>query len=100
MCTIKITIDEQAIAKVRPTFNRQSFEAWLQDHAYELVDDFFLESSMRPHRYSDDEMYAVVKERLQSLEDGTAELVDGEAGFKQLRESYGFKAHLAPTSVG
>lgn len=99
MCTINITVDEQAITKVRPTFNRQSFQAWLQDHAYELVDDYFLESSLPPHHYTDDEMYALVKERLQDLEEGTAEFIDGEAGFKQLRARYGFKSHLVSTSL-
>ena len=95
MCTINITVDEQAITKVRPTFNRQSFETWLQSHAYELVDDYFLETLLPPHHYTDDEMYAVVKERLQDLNDGTAELIDGEAGIKQLRERHGFKARMA-----
>ena len=76
-------------------FNRQSFETWLQSHAYELVDDYFLESLSPPHHYTDDEMYAVVKERLQNIDDGTAELIDGEDGISQLRERYGFKAHMA-----
>jgi len=40
-------------------------------------------------------MYDIVKERLQSLEDGTAELVDGEDVFSQIRERYGFKASMA-----
>ena len=95
MCTINITVDEQAITKVRPMFDRQSFETWLQEHAYDLVDDYVLETLMPPHHYTDDEMYATVKERLQSLEDGTAEFVNGEIGFTQLQERYGFKAHLA-----
>ena len=44
---------------------------------------------------NDEEMYAIVKERLQSLEDGTAQLVDGEEVFSQIRKRYGFKASMA-----
>ena len=42
--------------------------------------------------YTDEEMYEIVKERLQSIEDGSAILVDGEKVFSQIRERYGFKA--------
>ena len=42
--------------------------------------------------YTDEEMYKIVKERLQNLEDGLAILVDGEEVLSQLRARYGFKA--------
>lgn len=42
--------------------------------------------------YTDEEMYEIVKERLQSIENGSAILVDGEEVFSQIRERYGFKA--------
>ena len=48
-----------------------------------------------PCSYSEDEMYALVKERLESLEDGTAELVDGDEVFSKIRARYGFEASLA-----
>ena len=44
---------------------------------------------------NDEEMYAIVKERLQNLEDGTAQLVDGEEVYSQIRKRYGFKASMA-----
>ena len=49
----------------------------------------------RPCSYTDEEMYALVKERLQSLEDGTAKIVDGEEVFSQISSRYGFKASMA-----
>jgi hypothetical protein len=42
--------------------------------------------------YTDEEMYAIVKQRLQSLEDGTAKLVDGDEVFAQIQSRYGFMA--------
>lgn len=41
--------------------------------------------------YTDEEMYAIVKQRLQGLEDGTAKLVDGDEVFAQIQSRYGFK---------
>lgn len=34
--------------------------------------------------YTDEEMYAIVERRLQSLEDGTAKHVDGDEVFAQI----------------
>lgn len=48
--------------------------------------------SETPCSYSDEELYEIAKERLQSLENGTATLVDGEEVFSQIRALYGFKA--------
>lgn len=47
-----------------------------------------------PCSYTDEEMYRIVKERLQELEDGTAELIDGEVVLSEARERYGFEAKL------
>ena len=44
---------------------------------------------------NDEEMYDIVKERLQSLEDGTAVLVDGDEVFSKISANYGFKASMA-----
>ena len=41
---------------------------------------------------ADEEIYALVKQRLQSLEDGTATIVDGDEVFAQIQSRYGFKA--------
>lgn len=40
-------------------------------------------------------MYAIVKDRLQSLENGTAQLIDGDEVFSQIRKHYGFKTSMA-----
>ena len=45
-----------------------------------------------PCSYIDEEMYGIVKERLQGLEDGTATLIDGEKVLSQIQERYGYKA--------
>ena len=41
---------------------------------------------------NEEEMYAIVKQRQRSLEDGTAKLVDGDEVFSQIQSRYGFKA--------
>ena len=54
------------------------------------------ETESKPHAipctYTEEELYEIVKERLQSMENGSAILVDGEKVFSQIRERYGFKA--------
>lgn len=62
MCTYSITLNDSLVDQVRPEFP------------------------------NDEEMYAIVKQRLQSLEDGTAKLVDGDEVFAQIQSRYGFKA--------
>ena len=45
-----------------------------------------------PCSYTDEELFKIVKERLESLENGSATIVDGEEVFSQIRARYGFKA--------
>lgn len=49
-------------------------------------------TTMCTRTIKDEEMYVIVKQRLQSLEDGTAKLVDGDEVFAQIQSCYGFKA--------
>ena len=48
-----------------------------------------------PCSYTDEEMLALVKDRLKKLEDGTAVLVDGDEVFSKIRTRYGFEASMA-----
>ena len=62
--------------------------------AIECHDNNHLEPATPPCSYTNEEMYGIVKERLQELEDGTAELIDGEEVLSKAREHYGFEAKL------
>ena len=53
-----------------------------------------VEPAEPPCSYTDEEMYRIVKERLQELEDGTAELIDGDEVFSEAKERYGFEAKV------
>lgn len=57
-------------------------------------DNVHVDPAEPPCSYTDEEMYRIVKERLQELEDGTAELIDGEVVLSEARERYGFEAKL------
>ena len=97
MCTRTIHINDNLLEQVRPMFpNDDVLQQWLEQQMESVLRSL---SSQRkptpPCSYSDEELYAIVKERLQSLENGTAEFVDGEEVFSQIRNRYGFKATVA-----
>ena len=97
MCTRTIHINDRLIEQVRPFFpDEEELQLWLEQQMESILIEFSAQhNSELPCSYTDEEMYAIVKERLQSLENGTAELVDGEEVFSQIRERYGFKASMA-----
>jgi hypothetical protein len=79
---------------VRPIFpDDEALQTWLEQQLEAALIQFATEKCSIPLcSYTDDEMYAIVKQRLQSLEDGTAKLVDGDEVFAQIQSRYGFKA--------
>ena len=83
--------------QVRPMFpNEEVLQQWLDQQMESVLRSFtFQHKPTPPCSHSDEETYAIVKERLQSLENGTAELADGEEVFSQIRKRYGFKASMA-----
>lgn len=97
MCTRTIHINDSLLERVRPMFpDDDVLQRWLEQQM-EIVLKYYSvqQNAQLPCSYTDEEMYAIVKERLQSLENGTAELVDGEEVFSQIRKRYGFKASVA-----
>ena len=94
MCTRTIRINDTLIEQVRPIFpDDEALQTWLEQQLETALIQFATEKcSIPPCSYTDDEMYAIVKQRLQSLEDGTAKLVDGDEVFAQIQSRYGFKA--------
>ena len=97
MCARTIHINDRLLEQVRPMFpNDEDLQLWLEEQMESVLINYSAQhQSKRPCTYSEEEMYAIVKERLQSIEDGTAELVDGEEVFSKIRERYGFKAPMA-----
>ena len=94
MCTRTIHINDRLIEQVRPLFpDEEELQLWLEKQMESVLRNYSAQhKSKQPCSYTDEEMYAIVKVRLQSLENGTAELVDGEELFSQMRARYGFKA--------
>ena len=71
-------------------------QRWLEEQMESVLKSFSAQLKPKmPCSYSDEEMYAIVKDRLQSLEDGTAVLVNGDEVFSKIRARYGFKASVA-----
>ena len=97
MCTRTIHINDSLMEQVRPMFpNDDVLQRWLEQQMESVLMNYSAQHKPEhPCSYTDEEMYAIVKERLQSLKKGTAELVDGEEVFSQIRKRYGFKASVA-----
>ena len=91
MCTYNITVDEAALQNLQPAFSREAFGRWLQRHVDDLVKDMTSgQHSVSPNAHTEEEMKAIVEERLRQLEDGEATLIPGEQVFAQIRARYGF----------
>ena len=97
MCTRTIHINDKLLEQVRPVFpTDDDLQRWLEEQMESVLMSFSTQlKSKMPCSYTDEEMYAIIKERLQNLKNGTAELVDGEEVFSKIRARYGFKASLA-----
>lgn len=95
MCTYNITLEDSLIERVRPAFRSEdALQQWMTEKMRALLLSFPTSSSVPPCSYSDEEMSSIVKSRLQSLECGTAELIDGDEMFSQIRTRYGIKAEV------
>ena len=94
MCTFNITLDDALLERVRPAFaSEDALREWMTGKIETLLLNYNSESpTVRPCAYSDEEMYFAVKERLQNLENGTAEAMDGEEFLSQIRTRYGIEA--------
>ena len=94
MCTYSITLNGNLVDQVQSEFsNDESLQQGLEEQIEDVLIKFGAQKkSVPPCSYTDEEMYAIVKQRLQSLEDGTATLVDGDEVFAQIQSRYGFKA--------
>lgn len=91
MCTYNITVDEAALRKLQPSFSREAFGRWLQRHVDDLVKDMTAEQHTdSPIAHTEEEMKAIVEERLRQLDAGETTLVPGEQVFAQIRARYGF----------
>ena len=94
MCTRTIRINDTLIEQVRPNFpDDEALQTWMEQQLEAALIQFATEKHPTPPcSYTDEEMYAIVKQRLQSLDDGTAKLIDGDEVFAQIQSRYGFKA--------
>ena len=97
LCTRTIHINDNLMEQIRPMFpNDEVLQKWLEQQMESILINYSAQHKPKPPcSYTDEEMYAIVKERLQSLENGTAEFVDGDEVFSQIRKRYGFKASMA-----
>lgn len=97
MCTRTIHINDTLMEQVRPLFrDDDDLQQWLEKQMESVLRSVSLQQDSKlPNSFTEDEMYAIFKERLQSLENGTAELVDGEEVFSAIRARYGFKIPVA-----
>lgn len=97
MCTRTIRINDSLMEQVRPMFQSdEDLQLWLEKQMESVLINYSAQRQPKqPCTYTDEEMYAIVKDRLQSLENGTAQLIDGDEVFSQIRKHYGFKTSMA-----
>ena len=91
MCTYKITVDENVMERLKPTFSKETLGQLLQQYVDDLVERMTLEPTKEsPIAHISEEMKAIVEERLRRLDAGETKLIPGEEVFAQIRERYGF----------
>ena len=90
MCTRTIHINDSLMEQVRPMFpNDDVLQRWLEQQMESILMNYSAQHKPEhPCSYTDEEMYAIVKERLQSLEKGTAEDDHTEGEYKEDDEIY------------
>ena len=93
MCTYNISLEDTLLERVRPAFSSEAaLQHWMTEMMKALLVSYGDSLSTPSISQSDDEMYDVINERLQHLEAGNAELLDGDKFFSQLRTRYGIEA--------
>jgi len=97
MCTRTIHINDRLMEQVKPLFSdEEELQLWLEHQLESVLINYSAQhGTKQPCSYSDEEMYVIIKDRLQSIENGTSELVDGDEVFSKIRARYGIKATMA-----
>jgi len=87
MCTRTIHINDKLLDQVRPVFpSDDELQRWLEEQMESVLMNLSAQLKPKiPCSYSDEEMYSIVSERLEDLENGTAEFVDGDEVFSKIR---------------
>lgn len=93
MCTFNITIDDSLLERVRPAFaSDDALRLWVTDRVKAMLQNYSETLPAIPCSYAEEEAYSIVKNRLQKLEDGAAELIDGDDCLSEIRTRYGIEA--------
>ena len=93
MCTFNISLDDKLLERVRPAFaSEDALRHWMTSKIETLLLDYSNCLSTLPCEYTDEEMYSMIRVRLQNLEDGTVETIDGDKYLSQIRTRYGIEA--------
>ena len=93
MCTFNITIDDALLERVRPSFKSDdALRLWVTDRVKAMLQNYSENQPMIPCSYAEEEAYSIVRNRLQKLENGAAELIDGDDCFSKIRTRYCIKA--------
>ena len=93
MCTFNITIDDALLERVRPSFKSDdALRIWVTDQVKAMLQSYSEKQPIIPCSYSEEEAYSIVKNRLQKLENGSAELIDGDDCLSEIRTRYVIEA--------
>ena len=90
MCTVSINIDDNMVRSINPLLTSQeSISQWLQHQVDELIEEMAIPPhSLSPNAHTNEDMKAIVTDRIRLMESGEATFIDGEEGFAQIRLHY------------
>ena len=88
MCTYSITVDEEAISKMRPSVSREAFGLLLQRYVDELVESFVNLSTNAPCNYTREEMMVICDQRMDDILSGRSITIPHEDVMQEMTQKY------------
>ena len=87
MCTYNITVNENALSRMRPAFSRESFGEWLQHHVDQLVAEMSGEPVRRsPIALTETEAKELTLRRGRDIKAGRAKLIPHEEVMQEMEQ--------------
>ena len=87
MCTYNITVNEQALSRMRPAFSRESFGEWLQHHVDQLVAEMSGEPTHQsPIARTEAEAKELTLRRGRDIKAGRAKLIPHEEVMQEMEQ--------------
>ena len=89
MCTVNIKVDDAVMRRINPDLTtHESISQWLQQKVDDMIEAFANNTSVPPCTYSDEEMKAILNQRMEDLLADRAVTIPHEKVIKLIDEKY------------